>query len=59
MWETESVGVNSAYEDTYKLIMGVNAVLDGIDEATGDQKTRDRIKSRSLGNERIFIISSW
>ena len=49
MWETESVGVNSGYEDTYKLIMGVNAVLDGIDEAIGDQETRDRVQAEALG----------
>lgn len=56
MWETESVGVNSAYEDTYKLIMGVNAVLDGIDEATGDQKTRDRIKAEALGMRGFYYF---
>ena len=56
MWETESVGVNSAYEDTYKLIMGVNAVLDGIDEATGEQKTRDRIKAEALGMRGFYYF---
>ena len=56
MWENESVGVNSAYEDTYKLIMGVNAVLDGIDEATGDQKTRDQIKAEALGMRGFYYF---
>ena len=48
MWETET-RINSAYADTYSFIMGVNAVLDGIDEARGDQETRDRVKAEALG----------
>ena len=49
MWEDESSRINSAYADTYELIMGVNAVLDGIDEARGDQETRERVKAEALG----------
>ena len=48
MWETET-RINSAYADTYSFIMGVNAILDGIDEARGDQETRDRVKAEALG----------
>ena len=48
MWETES-RINSSYADAYALIMGVNAVLDGIDGARGDQETRDRVKAEALG----------
>ena len=48
MWETETM-INSAYADAYALIMGVNAVLDGIDGARGDQETRDRVKAEALG----------
>ena len=49
MWETGGSRINSSYADAYTLIMGVNAVLDGIDEARGDQETRDRVKAEALG----------
>lgn len=48
MWE----GVRKlpdGYEYTYSLIMGTNAVLDGIDNAIGTQKERDLIKAEALG----------
>lgn len=48
MWE-ENTTVNSAYSDAYTLIMGVNAVLDGIDNAEGDRETRERVKAEALG----------
>ena len=49
MWETGGSRINSSYADAYALIMGVNAVLDGIDGARGDQATRDRVKAEALG----------
>ena len=49
MWETGGSRINSSYTDAYALIMGVNAVLDGIDGARGDQETRDRVKAEALG----------
>ena len=49
MWETGGSRINSSYADAYALIMGVNAVLDGIDGARGDQETRDRVKAEALG----------
>ena len=48
MWETNT-SFNSAYADTYTLIMGVNAVLEGIDEAQGAQEAKDRVKAEALG----------
>lgn len=48
MWETNT-SFNSTYADTYTLIMGVNAVLEGIDEAQGEQEAKDRVKAEALG----------
>ena len=39
LWETEGVLATSGYEETYAQIMGVNAVLDGIDDTEGAQET--------------------
>lgn len=50
MWEQERV-VSSGletYTTTFSRIMGVNAVLDGIDEASGEIETRDRVKAEAL-----------
>lgn len=48
MWERKDV-VPDTYKDTYGRIMGVNAVLDGIDEASGDTEARDQVKAEALG----------
>ncbi len=40
--------VENAYKGFYKKIMGCNAVLDNIDEALGDQQSRDRVKAEAL-----------
>ena len=51
MWERQEVDKSSydeTYSPTYERIMGVNAVLDGIDEATGDVEERDRVKAEAL-----------
>lgn len=47
MWERENA-MSDAYADTYSRIMGVNAVLDGIDEAIGDTEARDQVKAEAL-----------
>ncbi|MCB6974356.1 MULTISPECIES: RagB/SusD family nutrient uptake outer membrane protein [Butyricimonas] len=49
MWEGTSSSVTNCYKEMYELIMGVNAVLDGIDDAEGDQATKDRVKAEALG----------
>lgn len=36
------------YESTYERIKGVNAVLDGIDEAVGDQEELEQVKAEAL-----------
>lgn len=50
MWDDENVisaGLET-YTRTYNRIMGVNAVLDGIDEASGDNEARDQVKAEAL-----------
>lgn len=50
MWDDENVisaGLET-YTRTYNRIMGVNAVLDGIDEASGGNEARDQVKAEAL-----------
>lgn len=47
MWE-QSPSYPDIYDYTYSQIMGINAVLDGIDEAIGSQEDRDKIKAEAL-----------
>ena len=47
LWELEYMPTDN-YTDTYTRIMGVNAVLDGIDEAIGDTEERDQVKAEAL-----------
>ena len=39
MWEWEN-GIKDSYESTYTQIMGVNAVLDGVDDVEGSVENR-------------------
>lgn len=51
MWQDTHVDESyygDMYAKTYELIMGVNAVLDGIDEANGEQKVKDVVKAEAL-----------
>ncbi len=51
MWERQEVDVSTYgefYSPTYTRLMGVNAVLDGIDEAVGEVEDREQIKAEAL-----------
>ena len=51
MWERQEVDVSTydeSYSPTYTRLMGVNAVLDGIDEAIGEVEERDQVKAEAL-----------
>ena len=51
MWERQEVNVSTygeSYSPTYTRLMGVNAVLDGIDEAIGEIEDRDQVKAEAL-----------
>ena len=48
MWERNTTATD-VYMDIYSLIVGANAILDGIDEATGDDTERDYVKAEALG----------
>lgn len=46
MWGGESYAVD-AYTMSYKKLAGVNATLDGIDDAIGDPEERDQVKAEA------------
>lgn len=46
-WERE-YRLSDSYTDSYKRIMGVNAVLDGIELASGSQEDRDQVQAEAL-----------
>lgn len=51
MWQNVNVDESvygDTYASTYERIMGVNAVLDGIDNATGDDSKREVVKAEAL-----------
>ena len=51
MWQDQNLNTTyykDPYTATYTQIMGVNAVLDGIDEATGSQEDIDQVKAEAL-----------
>jgi hypothetical protein len=51
MWTNASSATatyTDCYAGTYTYIKGVNAVLDGIDEAVGDDEERDQVKAEAL-----------
>ncbi len=51
MWQNANVDQSyygDMYAKTYERIMGVNAVLDGIDDASGDAESRDLVKAEAL-----------
>lgn len=52
MWEDQTADhttYENPYTQTYERIMGVNAVLDGIDEAIGTDEEREQVKAEALG----------
>lgn len=55
MWERTDV-LSDCYADSYFRIMGVNAVLDGIDEATGDVEERDQVKAEALALRGYYYL---
>lgn len=55
MWELEYVP-NDAYTDSYMRLMGVNAVLDGIDEAIGNVEERDQVKAEALALRGYYYL---
>lgn len=51
MWENQNVNksyYDDSYSMTYERIVGVNAVLDGIDEAIGEEEEREQVKAEAL-----------
>lgn len=51
MWQDPNLNntyYNDPYSATYERLMGVNAVLDGIDEASGSDIERDQVKAEAL-----------
>lgn len=48
MWEMENKR-SDGYINIYSQIMGINAVLDGIDDAEGAREKKDRVKAEALG----------
>ena len=51
MWQNANIDKSyygDMYAKTYELIMGVNAVLDGIDEANGEAKSKELVKAEAL-----------
>lgn len=51
MWQDANLSATyftDPYSATYERIMGVNAVLDGIDDATGSAIERDQVKAEAL-----------
>lgn len=51
MWQNANVDQSyygDMYYKSYQRIMGVNAVLDGIDQANGDIKTKETVKAEAL-----------
>lgn len=53
MWERK-VKVTDVYENVYSQIKGVNATLDGIDEATGSDTERDYVKAEAYGLRGLY-----
>lgn len=47
MWEREYT-LSDSYTHTYTRIMGVNAVLDGIEQASGPQESKDQVRAEAL-----------
>ena len=48
MWERE-LKVTDLYENVYSQLKGVNATLDGIDEASGSDVEREYVKAEAYG----------
>lgn len=51
MWQDINLSLTDypdPYSNTYERIMGVNAVLDGIDDATGDNAEREIVRGEAL-----------
>lgn len=48
MWEVENT-LDSRYEYLYSQIMGINAVLDGVEDSDGDVEDKEIIKAGALG----------
>lgn len=51
MWQNANVDQSyygDMYAKSYERIMGVNAVLDGIDAANGDTQTKEQVKAEAL-----------
>ncbi|MEY8593916.1 RagB/SusD family nutrient uptake outer membrane protein [Butyricimonas hominis] len=64
MWESEEVIRTNweTYTSTYSRIMGVNAVLDGIDKARGEIEARDQVKAEALalrGYYYFMLVSTF
>lgn len=56
MWAKESSPFASGYEGTYERIMGCNATLDGIDEATGSPTLGNRTKAEALALRALYYF---
>lgn len=55
MWERSST-LDDGYKYSYTQIMGINAVLDGIDEAVGTKEEREMVKANALGMRGFYYF---
>ena len=55
MWDRVAK-MNESYIASYRRIMGCNAVLDGIDNAIGNQVDRERVKAEALAVRAYFYF---
>lgn len=55
MWETTNT-LKDNYSDMYTCIMGINAVLDKIDEADGEFEEKEIVKAQALGTRAYYYF---
>lgn len=53
MWEREAK-LSDSYRDTYSQLTGINAVLDGIDDAIGLEAEKEMVKAEALGLRALY-----
>ena len=55
MWE-QSNRLPDGYQATYSWIMGMNAILDGIDDVEGSEEEKDQVKAEALGLRGFYYL---
>ena len=56
MWETKYTYGNNEYSRIYEQIKGINAVLNGIDDATGSVEEKEIVKAQALGTRAYYYF---